>query len=74
MLRAVAELNAVGKSAGRDAIAALPAARSMRLGPGAIRARLERLDTLGLVTSKRGRGGTSITASGASVIADSREI
>ncbi|HOX11848.1 MAG TPA: sigma 54-interacting transcriptional regulator [Spirochaetia bacterium] len=64
VLGAVAELEAEGKAAGRDTIAALARARGLGLGTGAARSRLERLAALGLLVMGRGRRGSRLTAEG----------
>jgi len=64
VLLAVAELEAGGRHAGREAVAALCAGRGLKLGPGAVRARFDRLAARGYIVSSRGRGGTSLTEEG----------
>ena len=64
VLQAVAELEEASRSAGRDAVARLCGARGLDLGPGAVRARFDRLVALGLLASSRGRRGSSLTESG----------
>ncbi len=64
VLGAVAELEAEGRAAGRDTIAALARARGLGLGTGAARSRLERLAALGLLVMGRGRRGSRLTAEG----------
>ncbi len=64
VLMAVAELESASRSAGREAVADLCAARGLSLGPGAVRARFDRLAALGLLAPNRGRTGTVLTEAG----------
>jgi transcriptional regulator with PAS, ATPase and Fis domain len=64
VLAAIAALEAEGRATGREAVARYCAERGRALGPGAVRARFERLAALGLVTTARGPRGTSLTDEG----------
>ncbi len=64
VLAAMAALESVGKPIGREAVASFCIARGRAMGPGAVRARFERLSALGLVSSSRGPRGTRLTDEG----------
>jgi len=72
ILKAVAELEAEGRHAGREAVSAICFARGLTLGPGSVRSRFDRLSTLGYLVSSRGRGGTRLTADGRRLFLNTR--
>ncbi len=69
VLLALAELETRGGHGGREAVAALCTARGLALGPGAVRARFDRLAARGYIVSHRGRGGTRLSTEGRKLIA-----
>ncbi|MBU0936175.1 MAG: sigma 54-interacting transcriptional regulator [Spirochaetes bacterium] len=67
VLAALAAFHVAGRSAGREAITSWIVEHGRLMGPGSVRASMERLAALGLLDSSRGRRGTCLSLRGRSL-------